>query len=163
MLLALVFTSLSSSLARSFTTERLKSSNTCRSSSTLKALLPIVVFVMTIGLMRLVILAAKENAYFLRNLGWRRCLRVGRRRLSIGHQWPFWRFRIYGLTEYALPFYAQHQLFQDNVLIYDYGHDLRDNVLQSTATKFDDKIFQFHVDVKILENEVSQENKRIDL
>jgi uncharacterized protein (AIM24 family) len=124
------------------------------SSGLTLSLSTVVMFVLALVVVRLLFQGCWENAYLLRNLGWRRSLRVGAHTLVLWLPMALLAIPYFFLTEHFIPKAVVNELYDNRTLKHPYGHDLRDNVLQSTADHFDERIFRWHVATETVKREV---------
>ncbi len=118
------------------------------------SLLTVLAFVLAMALTRLLLQGCWENAYLLRNLGWLRSLRVAARSLVLWLPMALLAVPYFVLTEHVIPKALVTELHENKTLLYPYGHDLRDNLLQSTADYFDERVFRLHMATEKLKRDV---------
>ena len=111
----------------------------------LHTLVPVAVFVLSAALVRILVMAAIENGYFLKSLGPMRLLR------SVAHSALLWipmailSIPYFKVTE-TLPEEFKLGLYENKQLVLDpRTSDFRDNALLTTATRFDDLITAFNL------------------
>ncbi len=122
--------------------------------NTIKAQLPIVVFILIAAMFRLLVKGARENFYLLQNLGWSKGLKTAGRTILL---WlplfilasPF----IY-ITEVALPIKTVDQLHKKGLLKFNHQHDLRDNALQTAALQADNTIYQWTIAIAEIKHDI---------
>ncbi len=113
--------------------------------SVLQAQLPIIVFIVAAIIARLVVKGVQENAYLFVGKGLQHNL------FKAGHALLLWipmgllALPLLYLSGVTFPKTVVNTLHKDQVLLYDYDHDVLDNALQSTAAKTDDAIFAWHL------------------
>lgn len=107
-------------------------------------LVPVAVFVLCAALVRILVMAAIENSYFLKSLGTMRLLR------AVGHSALLWipmallSIPYFKITE-TVPEEFKLGLYENKQLVLDpRTSDFRDNALLTTATRFDDLITAFN-------------------
>ncbi len=107
-------------------------------------LVPVAVFVLCAALVRILVMAAIENSYFLQHLGPMRLLR------AVGHSALLWipmallSIPYFKITE-TVPEEFKLGLYENKQLVLDpRTSDFRDNALLTTATRFDDLITAFN-------------------
>ncbi len=122
--------------------------------NTMKAQLPIVVFILIAAMLRLLVKGARENFYLLKNLGWAKGLKTA------GHTVLLWLplFIIASpflyITEIALPVKAVDQLHDEGLLKFNHQHDLRDNALQTAALQADNTLYQWTIAIAEIKHDI---------
>ncbi len=141
-------------------------------SSIFKAQLPILVFILTAALARLVVKGVQENAYLFAGHGWLSNLRKALHALVLWVPLALLALPAMYFMEIAAPKHMVNTLHKNGVLIFDYDHDVLDNALQSVATKTDDAMYAWHLstesakrDIYLQANSLINESlrKRFDL
>jgi len=109
------------------------------------ALLPVLIFVMAAGIVQLFLFGIRANLYFLRRLGIRKVLTATLHAALLWIPMALLAAPYFQLTEVSIPGYVKGYLVAKGFLVKPANWDFRDNLLQSTASQIDLRIFQFHV------------------
>lgn len=113
--------------------------------NTMKAQLPIVVFILIAAMLRLLVKGARENFYLLQNLGWSKGLKIAGRAILLWLPLLILASPLLYITEIALPIKAVNQLHEKGLLKFNHQHDLRDNTLQTAALQADSTMYQWTI------------------
>ena len=122
--------------------------------STMRAQLPILVFIAACLIARLLVKIVQENAYLFKNLGWAKSLRTGLHALLLWLPIALLAIPYFFITEVVLPQYAVSHLHNKGTLQFNHEHDLLDNALQSTAIKADDAIYAWHLTTQRIKKDI---------
>ncbi|MEE9330823.1 MAG: hypothetical protein V3U89_01205 [Methylophilaceae bacterium] len=134
--------------------------------STMRAQLPILVFIVACLIARLLVRIVQENAYLFHNLGWSKSLRTGLHSLVLWLPMVLLAMPYFYITEVVLPKHAVNHLNQKGVLQFNHEHDILDNALQSTAAHSDDAIYAWHIITQSMKKDIyfkSEQLQDVDL
>jgi uncharacterized protein (AIM24 family) len=131
------------------------------SFSSIKAQLPILVFIIVAAIARLIAKGARENAYLLKNLGWLKGLKTGLHALLLWLPMAALAIPFLYLTEVIIPKAWINHLHNKQVLVFDHTHDILDNALQSTALKTDDVIYAWHMKTQTIKKDIFDKKTKL--
>lgn len=124
------------------------------SFSTMRAQLPILVFIAASLIARFLVRVIQENAYLFQNLGWDRSLRTGLHSLLLWLPIALLAIPYFFITEVVLPKYVVNHLHDQKILQFGHEHDILDNVLQSSAVKADDVVYAWHLTTQNIKKDI---------
>lgn len=133
------------------------------STGILQPMVPLLLFVVATGVARLIVRGTIENAYILRNLGWRGSLRMAARATWLWLPMALLAVPCLVWTQLVAPRAITNSLHKAGVLVSPYGvRNLRDNVLESTARWVDDSAFQFHLGIEVAKREIRDQAQQLN-
>ena len=128
--------------------------------STMRAQLPIMVFVVACLIARLLVRIVQENAYLFHNLGWSKSLRSGLHSLLLWLPMALLAVPYFYMTEFVIPKHAVNHLNKEGVLQFNHEHNLLDNALQSTAAHSDDALYAWHITTQSMKKDIYFKSKQ---